>query len=185
MAYTEKRTLATGKVVYRSRAKYRGRELTSTHLDRRSAERWGAQADALVRNDAYFEGDEARRRKLSELIDRYVKTVLPGKGNAYNQRLHLKWWRSRLGDCKLSEITRSVISQCRDELIANDRGQPPRKPATVVRYMASLSHVFSVAIGDWEWAETNPVRNVRKPREPKSPRLPTEGSIPASASRSV
>lgn len=167
MAHIEKRQLASGKVVYRARAKYKGRMLTSTHLDRRSAQRWSAQADALVRNDAHFEGDAARRRKLCELIDRYVRTVLPGKGNAYNQRLHLRWWHSRLGSYKLSEITRSVIAQCRDELLANDSGKPRRKPATVVRYLASLSHVFSVAIGDWEWAEVNPVRNVRKPPEPK------------------
>jgi integrase len=166
MAYIERRRLASGKTVYRARAKYQGRELTSTHLDRRAAERWSAEADALVRNDVYFEGDGMRRRKLCELIDRYTKTVLPHKANAYNQRLHMKWWRERLGDYKLSAITRSVIAQCRDELLTPKLGKK-RGPATVVRYLASLSHLFTVAIGDWEWAESNPVRGVRKPREPR------------------
>jgi len=34
--------------------------------------------------------------------------------------------------------------------------------------LASLSHVFTVAIGDWEWAEVNPVRGIRMPKESRA-----------------
>ena len=63
-------------------------------------------------------------------------------------------------------MTRAAIAQCRDELLTPHKGQH-RGPATTLRYLASLSHVFSVAIGDWEWAEVNPVRGIRKPKEPR------------------
>jgi integrase len=37
-------------------------------------------------------------------------------------------------------------------------------PATVVRYLAVLSHLYTVASSEWEWLETNPVRRVRRPK---------------------
>jgi integrase len=40
-------------------------------------------------------------------------------------------------------------------------------PATIVRYLALLSHLFTIAIRDWEWVSTNPVKLVTKPKEPK------------------
>jgi integrase len=35
----------------------------------------------------------------------------------------------------------------------------------VNRYLAVLSHVFSIAVREWEWISDNPVRKVRKPKE--------------------
>ena len=40
-------------------------------------------------------------------------------------------------------------------------------PATVVRYLAVLSHLYTVASSEWEWLETNPVRRVRRPKLPR------------------
>jgi integrase len=61
-----------------------------------------------------------------------------------------------------------MISQYRDELLASGpEGVAPIGPATTLRYLAAHSHVFTVAIKDWEWAEINPVAGVRKPREPR------------------
>jgi integrase len=30
-----------------------------------------------------------------------------------------------------------------------------------------LSHIFSIAVKEWEWIDDNPVRKVRKPKEAK------------------
>jgi len=47
-------------------------------------------------------------------------------------------------------------------------GDPWRlAPATVVRYLAVLSHLYTVASSEWEWLETNPVRRVRRPKLPR------------------
>jgi len=40
-------------------------------------------------------------------------------------------------------------------------------PATVVRYLAVLSHLYTVASSEWEWLENNPVRRVRRPKLPR------------------
>ena len=48
-------------------------------------------------------------------------------------------------------------------------GRTPRYrgPATIVRYLAVLSHVFGVAVKEWGWLEDNPLAKVRKPKEPR------------------
>ena len=42
-----------------------------------------------------------------------------------------------------------------------------RRPATVVRYMAALSHAFTIAVKEWEWLDDSPLRKVSKPQEPR------------------
>jgi integrase len=39
-----------------------------------------------------------------------------------------------------------------------------RTPATVVRYLAVLSHAFSVAVKEWEWLSESPMPKVAKPK---------------------
>lgn len=42
-----------------------------------------------------------------------------------------------------------------------------RHPSTVVRYLAALSHAFSIAIKEWGWIEDSPIKKVSKPKEPR------------------
>jgi integrase len=61
-----------------------------------------------------------------------------------------------------------LIVECRDKLCTEPtpRGVQ-RSPATVVRYMAALSHAFTVAVNEWQWLEDSPMRKVKKPKEPR------------------
>ena len=87
----------------------------------------------------------------------------------------VEWWRRELQGVRLSELTPARIASPRDRLqtipIRAQAGQPStlprlRQAGTVVRYLAALSHMLTVASDDWGWLETNPVRKVRKPRQP-------------------
>jgi integrase len=42
-----------------------------------------------------------------------------------------------------------------------------RAPATVARFLAALSHVFTIAMKEWQWVDDNPLRRVTKPKEPR------------------
>lgn len=44
--------------------------------------------------------------------------------------------------------------------------QQHRSSTTIVRYLSSLSHVFTIACNEWEWITENPVRKVSKPKLP-------------------
>ena len=81
---------------------------------------------------------------------------------------HLLWWKQELGHCLLSDIKPSHIAQKRDKLLSQDTFyKRPRSPTTVVRYIASLSHAFSIAVKEWEWMDENPIRKINKPKLPQ------------------
>lgn len=42
-----------------------------------------------------------------------------------------------------------------------------RSPATINRYLAAISHVFTIAVKEWGWVEDSPLRRVTKPKEPR------------------
>jgi integrase len=65
-------------------------------------------------------------------------------------------------------VTPAVIAEARDRLAGGTtvRGGP-RAPATVNRYLAALSHAFTLAVKEWGWIEDNPFRKVSKRREPR------------------
>jgi integrase len=61
-----------------------------------------------------------------------------------------------------------MIVQCRDELASGETNRgTPRSPAIVCRYLAALSHAFTIAVTEWQWLEVSPMRNVKKPTEPR------------------
>ena len=79
--------------------------------------------------------------------------------DAHNQRVQLEWWKAELGNLRLDEITPSKIAGCRDRLLGvSVRTKKPRAPATVVRYLAVLSHAFTLAMREWGWVAENPCR---------------------------
>jgi integrase len=76
------------------------------------------------------------------------------------------WWKQELGSLLLAQIRPSLIAEKRDELLAGFTSSGRlRSPSTVVRYLSSLSHVFSKAVKEWEWVRENPVLKIEKPRQ--------------------
>jgi len=133
------------------------------------ARKWEAQTESAIREGKYFNTIEAKRHTLAEAIDRYIKKVLPTKPkSAAKQKSQLAWWKKKIGEKTLAKITRSVIAEHRDILMEEKtyRGSK-RGPATTIRYLAVLSHLFTIAIKEWEWTENNPVLKITKPKEPK------------------
>lgn len=61
----------------------------------------------------------------------------------------------------MSDLSPAELVKCRDRLLRT------HAPATVVRYMAALSHAFTIAIREWGWLEESPMRKVTKPKEPR------------------
>lgn len=170
MASIQKRTSKDGKTSYRVEIRLKGHPRESATFARLTdAKRWAQQTEAAIREGRYFKTTEAKRHTFAEMMDRYTRDVLPllGKKDQVHQ---LDWWKDRLGSYVLADITPALIAECRDEL---SRGKilkdvrKPRQPATVAKYLAVLSPVFTKAVKEWGWLEENPVLKVDKPKLPR------------------
>lgn len=170
MANIEKRICKDGSASYRVKVRLKGFPVQHATFERLTdARRWGQQTESAIQEGRHFKTTEAKRRTLSEMIDRYIRDVLPQKPkNRSNRTLHLNWWKAELGKYALADVSPALIAEHRDKLgnSVTNRGDN-RSPSTVVRYMAALSHVFTIAIKEWGWVDDTPMRKVTKPKEPR------------------
>jgi integrase len=154
---------------------------TSSFPSRRLAERWAKTIEAEMIEGKHFRNVEARRRTLKEAIDRYMKEIVPQKRDGKMSRTNLPYWREKLGNLKLADVTPAILVEHRDRLargsfkratpgsrrstVKGDARQFRRSPATVNRYLIALSHVFTVARKEWHWVSHNPFDGVGKLKE--------------------
>lgn len=168
MASIEKRTSSDGKTSYRVKVRLKGRPTESASFERLTdAKRWAQDTESAIRDGRHFKTSAAKRHTLAELIDRYIKDVLPTKPKSEaKQTAILNWWKAEIGSYTLSDVSPALIGEYRDKLATGitKRGTK-RNPATVVRYLAALSICFTHAVKEWGWVDDSPMRKVTKPKE--------------------
>jgi integrase len=170
MANIQERPGKDGKMNYRVLVRLKGHPRQTATFDRKTdAKIWAQQTEAAIREGRHFKTTEAKKHTLANLIDRYMESVLPNNvRNADTISAHLLWWKSKLGAHLLSDVTPALLAEHRDQLL---KGITPRgnirSPSTVVRYLSSLSHAFTVAVNEWGWLDDSPMRKVTKPKEPR------------------
>lgn len=114
------------------------------------------------------------------LLDSFVKAP-PMKGTRYWAASHIDFWRAELGAMKTGAVDRGTINACKLKLL----GKPAERgtlvgvketgttvtPATVNRYLASLSSVFNFAVQQGV-IDHHPMKagQVRKEKESKGRR---------------
>lgn len=170
MANIEKRISKDGKISHRVKIRLKGFPTQQATFERLTdARKWVQQTEAAIREGRHFKTTEAKRRTLGEMIERYIKDILPTKPkNNKNTLLHLNWWKEELGQYSLAEISPALIAEKRDQLGSGiTKRNTQRSPSTVVRYMAALSHAFTIAVKEWGWLDDTPMRKVTKPKEPR------------------
>ncbi|MDN3509424.1 MAG: site-specific integrase [Candidatus Neptunochlamydia sp.] len=128
------------------------------------AKKWGNKVRYEIENRITNQ-ESLKRRTFKKAAEKYIKEVLPHKPrNARNVEQHLKWWIKEFNLLEIKDITPSFIAECRDKLLKEPTHQKKqRAPATVVRYLSSLSALFETALKEWHWLDKNPVRMIRKP----------------------
>jgi integrase len=109
----------------------------------------------------------------------------PKKKDTRTRVTRLRWWKEKLGHLKLAEVTAAVLVEYRGKLGRETftRADPNSKrttlkegeaaqefkhdPATVNRYLAYLSHVFTIARKEWHWISHDPFDGVSRHKEGK------------------
>lgn len=161
----EVRTGSDGKVSYRAKVRVKPFPAQSATFARLTdAVLWRQQTATDMRRGKYFQTAEARKHTFGEFIDRYIATVLPRKPKSIKkQTAQLLWWKEQIGDRLLSEVNTPLIVELRDKLGNGTtyRGGK-RSLATVNRYLAVLSHAFSIAVNEWQWLTESPIKRLKQ-----------------------
>lgn len=168
MATIVARKTKDGKTVYRVEVRIKGFKPASAHFEKKSdAKEWAINTEAAIKQDKYFKNSEGDGKTLHDLLDRYLRDEMPHRNRSTNNIRQLKWWRKELGPLFLTHIRPSHIAACRDKLRKHGyEGKHPCSPSTTNQYLAALSHVFTLAMKEWEWVEDNPVTKVRRCKLP-------------------
>lgn len=136
-------------------------EQTKSFLSRQDAERWARSVEVEIDKGSYISPSGAQRTTLGDLIQRYIKEVLPSMKGAKDDEIRLRAiGRRSMGKLALSNLTPELLGRHRDarlqEVCAN----------TVIREFAYLSSVINHARREWGIHMENPVTKVRRPSSP-------------------
>jgi integrase len=168
MATIQERRGKDGQISYRVQIRLKGHpSMRRTFPRKTDAKRWAQETEADLRRGRAVPTALARKKTLSDGIARYISEVLPTKPKSQKkQTAQLGWWRDHYGHLALSSVTPNVLSAARERLLSEPTPRGPRRsPATVMRYIAVLSHLFTTAVTEWGWLEANPMSRVRKPKQ--------------------
>lgn len=124
------------------------------------ARAWAAMIESEMARGIWISRSEAESTSLAEALNRYAIEISANKKGASAESYVIKMLASLdLAHRKMATIRSSDIARLRDEWLEI------YKPATVLRRLAVLSHVFAIARREWGMESlTNPVDLVRKPR---------------------
>lgn len=169
----------TGAVSYRAQVRVKGRPAQSeTFPNRKEAQQWAQSIESAIRENRHFPHMRASKTLFVDLTERYRTNVLKGA----TRGAQLDWWKNRFIGLTLAEVTADKIAEARDALAAETftrgkertvRGkviaprQYTRSGGTVNRYLATLSHVFTIAVKEWRLVDRNPLRDISKKKEPR------------------
>ncbi len=163
MPFLVKRVSKDGQISWRAQVKIKGYPTLSKSYSRKSdAQKWAQQEEAKIRNGTWVDKREAQRHTFVELVEKYIEEVMPRKPkSAAQQTPQLNWWKKHLGARLLSDVRKTDILALRTKL------EKETSASNANRYMAALSHMLNVAVGEWEWLNDSPVKNVKRLPEPR------------------
>lgn len=170
MATIERRVSKDGSSSYRVKIRVKGHPpVTASFRRKTDAQKHALAVEADILAGRYKWATEAKRHTFADLCDEYAKLIFPTQPKSEEKkRLHIAFWRKQFGAFFLSEITPALVIEQRNALLKETTVRHRlRTPATVVRYLATLSHIFTVGITELHWVDDNPVKKIKKPREPR------------------
>jgi len=133
---------------------------TKTFDTKAEAEAWAAMIESEMNRGVWLDRSEAESTTLHMLLNRYETEVVPALKGAVRERSVLHLWRQTpMATRTVATIRSGDIAQQRDNWLAQGLA-----PATVLRRLARLSHLFNTARREWGMESlSNPVELVRKP----------------------
>ncbi|EMC9823747.1 tyrosine-type recombinase/integrase [Klebsiella aerogenes] len=146
---------------------------TKTFNTKVEAEAWAKMIESEMARGVWLSRSEAESTTLYEALTRYEKEIVPDKKGAVQDRSLVRILKgTQLAKNYMASIRSADVAKLRDEWLKI------YAPATVLRRLALLSHVFNVSRKEWGMESLlNPVEAIRKP-QPKNSRTRRLGALP-------
>jgi integrase len=165
MARIKTRSATDGTARYTAEVRLKGYPTqTATFKRLTDAKKWIQDTESAIREGRHFKTAAAKKHTVAEMIDRYLSGAKLTKVQDDHTGLHLRRWKNEIGYMLLSDVNADVITQVKEKLLNEEVRGKLRSSTTVLRYMASLSTVFTTAVRDWAWLEDSPMKNITKPK---------------------
>jgi integrase len=132
------------------------KSITKTFTLKKYAERWARDMEQkLDRQELQIDHQEAT---LRDLVNRYLIEVVPLKRSNESEGIVLQsFLKEKFVDLSIYKINAEHFAKYRD------RRLKIVKPATFVRQIGILQHLYNTAIKEWGFEFKNPVKSIRKP----------------------
>jgi integrase len=148
--------------VYRAEVRVKGYPRLSQTFDRQSeAMRWAEDTEKALRNGGYVGNTPPNDMLFDDALNKYLAETSSKKAESTHRR---ELYQSRslhyFAGRTLKEITPVQAAQFREKRSAEVQ------PATVIKDLNLLSHIYTTAIREWGVETTNPVSIIRKPKTP-------------------
>lgn len=141
-----------------------GTRESETFSTKAEAVAWAAEREAhLRRSDA---SGIITGKTCQQAFERYRDEVSAHKKGAHWETIRLSAIAKhvvadkKLGDYLVADITPDILGQWRDMRLKTVLG------STVNRDLNLISHVFTTARREWNWASKSPTTDVRRPKDP-------------------
>ncbi len=170
MASIDTRVGKNGSISYRVKICRKGySRLSKTFKRKTDAKQYAQKVESDINQGVHKANALSDRKTLADAVDRYIQFVLPKKPKSQSkQAVQLRWWKEQAGHLKLCDVDPAVVAELREHLTQRPTRQGAATAnATVNRYLAALSHMFTIAIKEWGWLEANPCSKVGKLTEPR------------------
>ncbi|AOR64252.1 MULTISPECIES: site-specific integrase [Pectobacteriaceae] len=153
---------------------------TKTFNTKVEAEAWAKMIESEMARGVWLSRSEAESTTLYEALTRYEKEIVPDKKGAVQDRSLVRILKgTQLAKNYMASIRSADVAKLRDEWLKI------YAPATVLRRLALLSHVFNVSRKEWGMESLlNPVEVIRKP-QPKNARTRRLETLPVSPDKTV
>ena len=132
---------------------------TKSFISKKTAEKWIRETENRIDKGYLHQSSEKLSLTLKELIIRYIESVLVKKRGCVNETIILKaFMRQPFVNKPLIQIRGEDFAQYRDQRLEYV------KPATLLRELCIVQHLYSTAKKEWSFDIPNPIKNIQKPK---------------------
>ena len=133
--------------------------ITQTFRTKESATKWAREEETKIDDGFLVLKNKCKKYSLRQLINRYINEILPKKRAGFNETIILKaFMREGFVNKPVSHITSEYFAKYRDKRLQKV------KPATLLRELCVVQHLYSIANKEWGFNIPNPIKSIQKPK---------------------